>query len=284
MKTVFSEATLYLGVPFSTKYCYTGCVKHTIELPEQVDMEVDLASIGSRSLALLVDLLIGGLILFVPYALLFLTARDAAQSWLGQFGVSTITLIFLLLLFSFQWGYFNFFEWLWNGQSPGKRVMSLRVIRTNGSPISWSDVFLRNLVRPLDTFLSLGLVGVLMIFVSKRSQRLGDLMAQTLVIRESTLDWAFFDSVSPPAIHFTPDPQEAAISLPTVHWELLQSFAVRRTKIQPASIGRIALKIRTVLSPMVPAELAPDSSLNDTEWLVNLSTKVTAVNEAPLNQ
>ena len=250
-------------------------MKHIIALPEQVDLEVDLASVGSRSLALLIDLLIGGLILFVPYALVFLTARDAAQSWLGQFGVSTITLVFLLLLFSFQWGYFNFFEWLWNGQSPGKRMMRLRVIRLNGSPISWSDVFLRNLIRPLDTFVSLGLIGVGMIFVSRRSQRLGDLMAQTLVIRETSLNWALIDSVSIPDHSATAKLPPPAVVLPLRPWELLQSFSSRCPRLTPALRTRIGAKLREALVPFVDDVDLPRSGMSDADWLCELAGRAT---------
>ncbi len=149
-------------------------MKHTIELPEQIDLEIDLASLGSRALSLLIDFFIGGLILFIPYSLLFLTAREATRSWLGQIGESTVTLVCLLLLFSLQWGYFTLFEWLWNGQTPGKRIVGLRVIRTNGGPITWSEAFIRNLVRPLDSFATLGLLGLCTVFLNKNAQRLGN--------------------------------------------------------------------------------------------------------------
>jgi hypothetical protein len=189
--------------------------------------------------------------------------------------VSTITLVFLLLLFSFQWGYFNFFEWLWNGQSPGKRIMRLRVIRLNGSPISWSDVFLRNLIRPLDTFVSLGLIGVGMIFVSRRSQRLGDLMAQTLVIRETSQNWSLIDSVSIPDDGITAKLPPAAVVLPLRPWELLQSFSARSARLNPNLRTRIGAKIREALIPFVDDADLPHAGISDTDWLRDLASRAT---------
>ena len=107
------------------------------------------------------------------------------DDWLTRLSSNALEMLLLLLIFGFQWCYFNFFEWIWNGQTPGKRLLHLRVIKVDGSPVSGIDVLLRNLSRPIDTFGPMGLIGLLMIFVSRKAQRLGDLMARTLVIHET---------------------------------------------------------------------------------------------------
>jgi len=84
----------------------------------------------------------------------------------------------------FFWGYYIFFEMLWNGQSPGKRWVGLRVIRTDGTPITLSESFIRNLTRFVD-FLPAGYgIGILSMFLDKQSRRLGDLAAGTLVVHD----------------------------------------------------------------------------------------------------
>src|SRR5476651_650598 len=166
-----------------------------LELPEEIDLQVELANVGSRTLAILVDLALGGLVLFTVYALTMLLAHDVADDWLTRLSSNALKTVLILLIFGFQWCYFNLFEWLWNGQTPGKRLLHLRVIKVDGSPVSGIDVLLRNLSRPVDTLGPMGLIGLLMIFINRKAQRLGDLMARTMVIHETAIDWSIFDEV-----------------------------------------------------------------------------------------
>jgi uncharacterized RDD family membrane protein YckC len=166
-----------------------------LELPEEIDLQVELANVGSRTLAILVDLALGGLVLFIVYALTMLLAHDVADDWLTRLSSNALKTVLILLIFGLQWVYFNLFEWIWNGQTPGKRLLHLRVIKADGSPVSGIDVLLRNLSRPIDTLGPMGLIGLLMIFAGRKAQRLGDLMARTLVIHETQIDWSIFDPI-----------------------------------------------------------------------------------------
>ncbi len=103
-----------------------------LELPEEIDLQLETANVGSRTLAILIDIALCGLTLFVVYSITLLLARDATTDWITRLGSNTMTTLLLLLIFGFQWGYFNFFEWVWNGQTPGKRLMHLRVIKVDG--------------------------------------------------------------------------------------------------------------------------------------------------------
>ena len=98
-----------------------------------------------------------------------------------------ILIIALFLIFA---GYFIFFEWLWNGQTPGKRLLKLRVIREDGRPITLWEAMARNLLRIFDAVPGLVLpvysIGLIAIFTSRRDQRIGDLFAGTVVVRERT--------------------------------------------------------------------------------------------------
>src|ERR1700678_2165427 len=197
-----------------------------LELPEEIDLQVELANVGSRTLAILVDIGLGGLVLFIVYALTMLLDHDVADDWLTRLSSNALRTVLMLLVFGFQWGYFNFFEWIWNGQTPGKRLLHLRVITADGSPVSGIAVLLRNLSRPIDTLGPMGLIGLLMIFVSRKAQRLGDLMARTLVIHETQIDWSIFDQIEGTA---TVSPGSATVAAPTIRltseqWELLHRY------------------------------------------------------------
>ena len=93
----------------------------------------------------------------------------------------------ILLGFLLYYGYFAAFEALWGGQTPGKRAVGLRVISVTGQPITTFDALLRNLLRIVDQMPGIYAVGVLSIFFTSRNQRLGDLVAGTVVVQEQGL-------------------------------------------------------------------------------------------------
>jgi uncharacterized RDD family membrane protein YckC len=157
-----------------------------LRTPEQIELRYDLAGLGSRFMAAFVDGLIqGGLVLAVIFAFGMGSAllTVAAQRWLG-IDVSTVMLIGVVLIVLVIWGYHILFELLWNGQTPGKRVAGIRVLATRGEPISVVHVLVRNLLRIVDFLPTSYMVGTVCILATKRSQRLGDLAAGTIVVHE----------------------------------------------------------------------------------------------------
>jgi uncharacterized RDD family membrane protein YckC len=170
-----------------------------IETPERVPLHFALASIGNRFIACAIDHGIQVVALFA-LVILFLLIEDVsnvgnrfvnAPHW-----VQALLIIFVFLLLS---GYFAVFEWLWNGQTPGKRWLKLRVIREDGRPIGFFEAAVRNLVRifdmqpaPLFPFYSVGLISV---FAAEKDQRLGDLVAGTVVVREREAEAPAFAEV-----------------------------------------------------------------------------------------
>jgi len=246
--------------------------KTELELPEEIDLQVELANVGSRTLAIMVDLALGGLVLFVVYALTMLLAHDVADDWLTRLSSNALKTLLILLIFGFQWGYFNLFEWMWNGQTPGKRLLHLRVIKVDGSPVSGIDVLLRNLSRPIDTLGPMGLIGLLMIFVSGKAQRLGDLMARTLVIQEIPIDWSIFDPVEGPAAA-SPGPTPPAIRLTPAQWELLHRYLNRRGQFEAEARGRLAVILYETLKPAVKGTELERSPLPPEDWLVELARR-----------
>lgn len=158
----------------------------SIDTPENVAFGYDVAGIGSRFLAALVDtILITILQIIVVLTLLFLFNIIVGPfSDLEEYVAGWVIGLIGLISFVFLWGYYIFFELLWNGQSPGKRWVGLRVIRTDGTPITLSESIIRNLVRLVDFLPAYYGLGVIVMFVNERACRLGDLAAGTLVIRD----------------------------------------------------------------------------------------------------
>lgn len=159
-----------------------------LQTPESVELEFTLAGIGNRALALVTDYLALGLILSTLVLFLSIFAEqlfNLVETWLGPENLDSVGLWFwaitLLLLYSTYTGYFVFFETTWQGQTPGKRLLRLRVIRDNGRRVGLGQSALRSLMRPVD---DLFLVGSLLVALGKREKRIGDWVAGTVVIQE----------------------------------------------------------------------------------------------------
>lgn len=142
-----------------------------IETPEHVMLDYEIAGVGSRMLAAMIDLLI----IFVLLLTLLLVFSSVAKSG------SWVAAIALLLIFTILWGYFTLFEGLRDGQTPGMKRIGIRVVRDTGHGVTFADAAARNLVLPIDLFAG---VGVFVMAVHPRGKRLGDLVAGTVVIRD----------------------------------------------------------------------------------------------------
>ena len=150
--------------------------------PESVELEFRLAGPGSRFLALAIDTAICG----VLYAALVIVILVAGFSFGGNDLPSTLmTVLVLVAFFLVRWGYFLFFEIRLRGQTPGKRALGIRVVREGGLPLGVGHSLIRNLLRIVDSFPPpLCIVGAVSVLATPKGQRLGDLAAGTVVIRE----------------------------------------------------------------------------------------------------
>jgi uncharacterized RDD family membrane protein YckC len=166
-----------------------------IETPERVPLHFALASIGNRFLACAFDHALQTLAIALLYFILTLIGNVFS---LGGMAAASKWALALLVIFGFViWSsYFVLFEWRWNGQTPGKRWLKLRVIREDGRPITFWEAAVRNLLRIFDImpfpFYSIGLISV---FISTRDQRVGDLVAGTVVVREREAEAPTFSQV-----------------------------------------------------------------------------------------
>ncbi len=154
--------------------------------PERVSLGYDLAGIGSRAAAALIDVTIQGL---VWLSLLIVLGVTFSRFPVDLDDARPVVLVVLLIVaflggFFLLWGYYMLFEIIWSGQTPGKRALGLRVIRENGYPIRPGDAVVRNLIRVIDGPPFGAAIGSLVMLLNSRSKRLGDYVAGTIVVRE----------------------------------------------------------------------------------------------------
>lgn len=223
-----------------------------------------IAGIGSRFIAVVVDylILLAGGIVFVMMLIVVLAAVHVFARWSENWVIG----FFGIVIFLVNWGYFTLFEAFWNGRTPGKRAAKIRVIHRSGRAMSFLESLARNLVRFIDYLPGFYAVGVVAIFVSKQNQRLGDMVAGTLVVHDRELDtplWGEMGNRTFTAATFaTPAPENArmapphlSVVLPTPplaklsgsDLEVLEGFFARRLDMELAVRAGLAGKIAAAL-------------------------------------
>jgi len=207
---------------------------HQSVTPEAVALSRDIAGLGSRMIAIIIDLLIQGAVFFA-----------FAASFIAVVGHMTTPdlVVYLVGVFVITWGYFPIFEGLWGGRTPGKRAQSLRVVQLDGQPVGWASVIVRNLVRIVDILPGFYAVGSTAILLTKRSQRLGDLAAGTMVVREPKVR-------SPAPLRLDPkigdppaDGSLDATGLSEQEYEIVRSFLERRGTFAPDARAALAAQL-----------------------------------------
>ena len=222
-----------------------------IETPDHVVLRYTLAGVGNRGYAALVDFGIAGILL---------VGLEVAYSAIGSPGFITYGGFIQLFLFVLVWCYFIATEWLWNGQTLGKRLFGLRVITEDGSPARFVACFVRNLIRVVDFLPSLYGLGFVMIVFSKRSQRLGDLAAGTFVVRapRPKLDWISLRTIQQTGVT-APAAADGVRSLSGEAQRLVREFAARQATLKPVDRARVAAGIASGIRPRVTGiEIADD--------------------------
>jgi len=237
-----------------------------------------LAGIGSRFIALLVDYLIWGAGAFL-LGLLFVAIVTSIAAF-SRISAQWVVAIAVLLVFLVNWGYFTLFEAFWNGRTPGKRVARIRVIQRTGRAIGLFESMARNLVRYVDQFPGFYAVGVIAMFVTKQHQRLGDLAAGTLVVRdreEEATPWIDSGARTFTAQIFAPPPTsvepQIRVTLPATgitklapaDLEVLEGFFSRRLDMsietRQALAQRIAAAIQAKSGLEVPEGISVETFL-----------------------
>lgn len=150
--------------------------------PEQVEVRFELAGIGSRFIALLLDSLWQGLVIGLIILVLF-SYGIASRPDISSFGGMMLVVLFILVIFVITNGYFLYFEATKNGQTPGKKSVGIRVILDSGHPVDFRGALIRNVMRLVDMLPGMYGVGIVSAFFSPQYRRLGDYVAGTMVVK-----------------------------------------------------------------------------------------------------
>ncbi len=211
---------------------------------EAVVLERDIAGLGSRFIGALVDLLVQSAAVLLSLPAAFEIGGDAE--------VVLPSVVAFLALF----GYPTLAETLTRGRTVGKLAARTRVVRTDGGPVTFPVVLVRNLVRLVDLLPGFYSVGAVAILLSPRSQRLGDLAAGTVVLYEAPIE-----APQPLEVPLTADVQHArrgmdVTGLMPQDYQVVRSFLARRHSLDPGARERVASELERRLRPRVGA---PDS-------------------------
>jgi uncharacterized RDD family membrane protein YckC len=226
----------------------------SISTPEGVDIELTLAGIGSRFIAALLDLMIQGT-LVVAAGFVF-GVFGGQESGLG-------TALFAIAFFLIFFGYDVLFEVRSRGQTPGKGWTGLRVVRAGGQPVTFVPSCVRNVMRLVDILPAFYGIGMLSIFFTARNQRLGDLAAGTLVLRERPEGTVERPAAAEPAIAHTRDGWDvSAVSDQDVG--TVRQFLARRGDLEQRARAELAGELARRLRPLVagaPEQLTAEQFL-----------------------
>ncbi|HUH06600.1 MAG TPA: RDD family protein [Egibacteraceae bacterium] len=230
-----------------------------IVTPEAVRLEFQPAGIGSRALALLLDGLLQLSALFViafAAGVLIPAAGAGFPEWVG------VTMA-LLLVFAVFWGYPVALETLWRGRTLGKAAMGLRVVTVEGAPVRFRHAAIRALLTLVDFWLTSGAGAVLSALLTPRHQRLGDLAAGTMVLRERVSGpppVAVRFGVPPGAEGYAATLDPAGIS--SDDYQKVRTFLLRAGALDPRVRADLAVRLAQPLAQRIghapPAQVSPE--------------------------
>src|SRR6267143_1753317 len=223
---------------------------HGIETPEHVDVQFELAGVGSRLAAGLLDLLLlflGLLALWIGGGTIIGSMSSApgmARSWLSA-GM-------IILTFCFLGGYFTLFEALNGGRTPGKQALGIRVVMDTGRSITPQAAVVRNLVRFIDCYAPIPVAPALLsMFLHPSNKRPGDMAAGTIVVRDHPTDWSLGASL--PTEETVAEPLEAGPpELSEEEFRLLDRFLGRINDLAPEVQVRITTDLVRRFEPRIP--------------------------------
>jgi uncharacterized RDD family membrane protein YckC len=236
-----------------------------ISTPEQVSLDFPLAGIGSRFMAFLVDSLIQGLGFFVIGLLFVVIGLTLGKA----VGTTWAIAILVIAAFGVYWGYFALFEAFWGGQTPGKRVVGIRVVKDSGRAIRFPEAASRNLLRIVDSLPGVYLFGLITMLISAEKKRLGDYVAGTVVVHEKS------------ALESYPDLQKLDESAPVPNWvtklnerdlQLIESFLHRRISLERGVRAVTAIRIKEHIRART-GELKP-ADMSDEDYLESVANAI----------
>lgn len=219
----------------------------SVSTPESVEFSYEPAGIGSRFVASILDtalqavILLGIALVFGMQSLPLKSISSVLNTWAAA---ATVLLAFLVF-----WGYYIFFEMLWNGQTPGKRTARVRVLKDGGYPLGFLDSVVRNLLRPIDFLPFFYGVGAVVVFLNGRCKRVGDFAAGTIVVKEQRVE---MPSSLRSLYLSVPQSQEDMViggqrfniyQLSESEFHVVRQFMIRRSTIRRGARSALARKI-----------------------------------------
>ena len=233
----------------------------TIATPEGIELRLQLAGLGSRFIAGGVDLVI----MLILLAILAVITGPVAGLSGGVAGVVFVIGSFVILLF-----YPILFELLAGGQTPGKRMSHLRVLRDSGAPVDLPASAIRNLMRLVDGPLLLYMPSIVSIAVTKRNQRPGDIAAGTIVTREQPVAKAKARTAGRAPAPASVEPRERWDTSAITPQEVaaVRRFLERRASLERGARRELAVRLADGLRSKVtsaPADLGPERFLEELE-------------------
>jgi uncharacterized RDD family membrane protein YckC len=250
--------------------------RHVTVTPEGISLDVVLAGLGSRFVAFALDFTFQVAAL-IGFAIVVISAFHGSASTTNGLVEGGAFSLFVLVDFI---GYFIFCDMLFNGRSLGKKAAGLRVVRVSGQPVGFWSSLLRNVLRLIDMQLAFTyMVGSVLILATNRNQRLGDLIANTLVVRErvgAATTWTGASWTSPAgfgAPAWSPGPQWPLSAQPAylppelAHWDvstvpeaelaLARTFLANREGYTQEARGRLAYELAGRIWPLVAGPAGP---------------------------
>jgi uncharacterized RDD family membrane protein YckC len=198
-----------------------------IDTPEQVALELPIAGVGSRFLAVAVDTVLQ-VVLFavILFSVGFLTAFRAVPPIVRQAGPAVV----ILLTFCVYWGYFAAFETFWSGRTPGKRLAGIRVVKSSGRAINGYEAIARNVLRAIDFLPAMYGLGVVVMMLNRHSRRIGDYVAGTFVVHDRRSA-----TVASPRSAAAPiaGPVENLARMTADELVLIETYLQRRAELEP---------------------------------------------------
>lgn len=220
--------------------------RHGVETPEHVELQFDLAGVGSRTAAAMLDLVILSFLGVLFWALV--VQMFSSDSMAGTWAAAIAYLLSAFALFI----YYVLFESLNSGRTPGKMALGIRVVMDTGRPVTLSAAALRNLLRLVDFFFPLAPVGpgMIAILVSRSNKRLGDYAAGTVVVRDRPTEWGLAPL---PATEAAEDVETGPPDLSEDEFKLLDRFLARMNDLLPEVrtrlMGELARRFETRVPP-----------------------------------
>ena len=224
---------------------------------EAVEIHYELAGLGSRFLALVVDMLAQfGIAIAIMIAFGF-AATPLSRIAIGKNLTGWLIAVGILIFFTLFFGWFIIFEAWWSGRTPGKRALGLRVVRDGGFPLDAGAAVIRNLVRVVELLLGFYAISAVSALISKENKRLGDFAAGTLVVRDRA------DAV-PDLDAYLARSAPSDTGLSSDDRLLIDRFLARRAALDRSARNGLAARIAERVRPTLRASYA---HLDDEELL-----------------